>query len=408
MELSLDQLEFLRSPEAAELLAMNLPDDPLAAVARLRKRCDADRAGAVAELRRLRERAAERFPPELARRLLATDKLLQQASSYRLATWKAGRLSAIAAERGTGEVVDLCCGLGGDAMALANTALSVRGVDAAPEAVLCAAHNAEAAGVAARCRFELADATESALDAAAVVHVDPDRRAEGRRSVALADGSPGEGFLRRLIHRTGAGAMKLSPGLSPFDLDDLAADRLEYVSERGVCKQLIAWWGGRADGPRRVATEVFGSFEAPESVTLPAGAADYAPLGEPGEWLIEPGPAVLAAEAVDDLAAAEGLWRIEPGLPWLFGDAPTRTPLAHCFRVLADVPGREKDIARALRRLDAGAVEVKPRGLRLDTDALQRRFRGRGRRRLAVLWCRLGPRRRAFVCERSGENAEAQ
>jgi hypothetical protein len=77
---------------------------------------------------------------------------------------------------------------------------------------------------------------------------------------------------------------------------------------------------------------------------------------------------------------------------------PTR--LARHFRILADLPGREADVARALREHDAGAVEIKPRGLRLDTDALQRRLRGRGDRTLTVLWCKLGHKQRAFVAER--------
>jgi len=117
--------------------------------------------------------------------------------------------------------------------------------------------------------------------------------------------------------------------------------------------------------------------------------------------LIEPNPAVLAARGADDLAAAEGLWRIDRGLDWLFGDGPVATPLARSFRVLDAVAGRERDIARALRRLDAGRVEIKTRGLKLNTDVLQRRLRGRGSQNLAVLFCRLGQHQRAFLCQRA-------
>lgn len=64
---------------------------------------------------------------------------------------------------------------------------------------------------------------------------------------------------------------------------------------------------------------------------------------------------------VHDLAAAHGLWRVAG------------------FEVLADVPGRNCDIARAVRNLDGGTVEIKPHGLKMDTDRLQRQIRGRGK-----------------------------
>ena len=409
MPLTLDQLEFLRTPAAEELLAMELPGDPLRAVVALRKRCEPDQAAAVETLRGLRHRAhaSGRFPGELAARLLATDALLQQASSFRLAVYKGGRLAELARQVGCadGEILDLCCGLGADAVGMARAALRVRGVDVAPEAVVCARHNAAAAGVAERCRFDVADAAAVELPAAGVVHVDPDRRAAGKRSVHLSDGSPGEAFLRALPNRTRAGAMKLSPAIEWTELTDLPVDELEYVSERGVCKQLLAWWGTPgpvgSDRPRRRATVVGGEIDRPRVASLAAGEAPYADIAAPGEWLIEPDPALIAAQAVDDLAAAEGLWRLAAGLVWLSGGAPVDTPLAHSFRVLADVPGREREVARALRKLDAGRVEIKPRGVKLDTDALQRRLRGRGRRPVAVLWGRLGQKQRAFLCERA-------
>jgi SAM-dependent methyltransferase len=402
MSLTLDQLEYLRTDAAADLLAMELSDDPLHAILTLRKRCGPDEAAAVAELRELRTRAQRggRFPQSFARQMLATDKLLQQASSFRLAVWKGRRF----AERfgGDAEVIDLCCGFGADAIGLAAAGLSVRGVDVSAEAVVCAAHNAAAAGVGDRCRFEVADATRLDLPASAVVHIDPDRRASGRRSVELADHRPGEAMLRELARTAAAGAMKLSAALPHREAEELPVGELEYVSESGTCRQLVAWWSRQRAPrpPRRRATVVWGPPEAPESASLAAGQAPRAATRPPGEWLIEPDPAVLAAGGVDDLAAAEGLWRIDRALVWLFADRPIASPLAHCFHILDAVPGRQRDVARAVRRLRGGIVEVKPRGVKLDTDALQRHLRGRGSRPLAVLWYRVGEHQRAFICER--------
>jgi len=403
MALDAEQLAFLAGPDGRRLLALPLPGDPLAAAERLRKHCAPDQAAAVATTRALRRRAeaGRRFPPELARELLATDKLLQQASSMRLAAYKGRQLAQLAAGR---TVLDLCCGLGADTIGLALAGATVCGYDRSREAIVCAAHNAAVAGVADRCTFAAADVTALEVPPDAVVYADPDRRPDGRRTVHLADYQPGEAFLRALPGRTAAGAMKLSPALDTSELGPMPGVTREYLSEDGVCKQLVLWWPSPGTDDEPVpscrATVVFGEMLDPQSESIPAGLAPPAPLDEPGEWLIEPDPAVIAAGAVDDLAAREGLWRIDARLAWLFGRGPVAGALARNFRILRSVPGRERDVARAVAELGGGTVEVKPRGLQLDTDRMQRRIRGRGRRPLAVLWCRLGSRHRAFVCQR--------
>ena len=399
---------------------MALPSDPLAAQKVLRSRCETGQAAAVATLRRLRARAVGKFPDRLAERLLATDTLLQQASSLRLGVYVGRRLKVLAERTGGGAAAwDLCCGLGADGIGLAMAGLDVCMVDRDAKALLCAEHNAAAAGVGDRCGTRAADVTQLTLPGDAVVHVDPDRRATGRRGIRLTDCRPGAEFLRPLVEGTRAGAIKLSPMVPADEVRDWPDVGVEYVSEHGVCKQMVVWWPGSAaaeavgeDGGRRWATVVCGAADDPQSVSIFGGLALAAVREEPGGWLIEPDAAVIAAHAVDDLAAAEGLWRIEPGLVWLFGDRPVRSPLARSFRVLRVVPGREKTVRRALAELGGGVVEVKPRGVRMDTDVMQRRLRGKGKRRLVVLWGRVGRAERAFLAEpvtgQSSSNRESE
>jgi len=395
--LTLGQLAFLASAPGRELLSAALPDDPLAAQTALRRRCSKTEAAAVAEMRRLRSRAqaSGRFTPEFARGMLATDVLLQQASSYRLAMYVGRHLANLAAG---GEVLDLCCGLGMDAIGTALGGAKVRAVDIDERAVFCAAHNARLGGAERRCTFETADVTAIDLPADAVVHVDPDRRAAGRRTVLLADYAPEARFLRSLITRTRAGMMKLSPALGRDALADWPDVETEYISEHHVCRQLVLHWGrGRAG---RKATVVSGSMAAPQAESIEADPSAVARIAEPTDWLIEPDPAVIAAGAVDTLAARQGLHRVGAAMAWLFGRRPVASPLVRSYHVLAQVPGRESTIKRALRDLSAGRVTVKPRGLKLDTDKLQRRFSSRkGTRDLVVLWCRLARREEAYIAE---------
>ena len=403
MSLTLSQLEFCRSLAGEALAAAPLPSDRLTALEQLRRTCEPAQAAAVMAIRELRHRARQdgKFPGAWADRLLATEPLLQQASSIRLAVYVGRRLARAA---GDGAVWDLCCGLGADALGIAAAGGSVRAVDRSAEAICCARHNAVAAGLADRCAFDVADVSALDLQAGAVVHIDPDRRASGRRVAGLARCEPDERFLRALPSRTAAGAMKLSPSLAVGEVAGWERVAVEHVSEGGVCKQLLVWWGDPAVAPRR-ATVVEGDPLDPRATSLDVGLAPPAPVDQAGDIILEPDAAVIAGGGTDDLAAhlaAAGVpaWRLAPGLDWLTAAATADTPLARCFRVLAAVPGRETDVAAAVRSLDGGLVEVKPRGLKLDTDALQVRLRGGGTRPLVVLWGALGARQRAFIAER--------
>ncbi len=391
--MDLDALRFLASPRGREAMETPLPGDPLAAVERLRKLIGPERAPAAMELRKVRERAAEKFPPGLAQSLLGVDVLIQQASSLPMARYAAWRLIE---RTGASDVWDLCCGLGADAIGAALEGLRVRAVDRDETAAFCAEANAELAGVGERVTVRRADATGLSLPRGAVVHIDPDRRATGRRVVAPADYEPPEAFLRELIDRTAGGAMKLSPALDRRALPDWPVD-LEYLSAGGTCRQLLAHWPGI--GARRATVVRRGECWEGVAASLEADPSVAAPIGEPGAILVEPDPAVPAAGATDALAARFGLRRIDPALDWLFGERPVATPLARCYRVFREVPGRLRDLRGALAELDAGTVIVKPRGLRLDTDALQKRLAGPGGRKIVALWCRTGRRQRCFLAE---------
>ncbi|MCE5328282.1 MAG: methyltransferase domain-containing protein [Planctomycetaceae bacterium] len=397
MSLDLEQLRFLATPLGRELLALDLPGDELAAQRALRKRCDAREAVAVVVLKALRRRAraSGKFPPELADNLLATDTLLQQASSIRLARYVGGRLAPIAGES---PIVDLCCGIGGDAIGMAQAGARVVGYDRSDVAILCAQSNAAAAGVGEHCTFHRDDVMSVEIDPAAVVHLDPDRRATGHRAVQMEDYDPPPAFLRRLVETTRAGAIKLSPMLEWQTLGFWKGASLEYVSEGGTCRQLVLWWGEAAREQLVSATVVYGKDAAPQAATLGAVEAPKR-IGPLGAFLVEPDAAVIAADAVDTLAQQHGLWRIDHRVVWLFGDRPADTPLARSYRILQEAPGRREDVKKAINALGGGLVVIKPRGLHVDTDRMQKTLRGKGDRPLVVFWYRLGDQQKVLIGE---------
>ncbi len=148
-----------------------------ATMARLRRLFAADLTSAALTLADLRARARERFSRAAAMFFDGADAL-EQASGEAVAAHKAGRFA------GAGTVVDLCCGVGGDAVMIAGKAGRVVGVDRSRGRLLCLRANAEAYGVGRQVLAVAADA-EGWAGKGDACHVDPPRRDErGRRQLA--------------------------------------------------------------------------------------------------------------------------------------------------------------------------------------------------------------------------------
>ena len=83
-------------------------------------------------------------------------------------------------------------------------------------------------------------------------HLDPDRRADGRRSTHVEWHSPNEETIRTWLDTAPHGAIKLAPA-AVLDADWQGRAELEWISHNRQCRQLVAWFGelGTAAGQRR-------------------------------------------------------------------------------------------------------------------------------------------------------------
>ena len=126
-------------------------------------------------------------------------------------------------------------------------------------------------------------------------------------------------------------------------------------------------------------------------------------VGSPGEYLLDPNPAVTRAGLVEDLAravdaAAGGAAKIDPRIAFLTAERPVRTPFARTLRVLDSAPWNEKRFALRLRELDVGAVDIRRRGLAGDVEAIRRRLKLTGTRRATVVITRVNDKPWGLVC----------
>jgi hypothetical protein len=298
-------------------------------------------------------------------------------------------------------VIDLCCGIGGDAMALREAGLEVVAVDSDPvRAWMC--------GVNADCRGVCAPVEEFAAWNGAWFHLDPPRRTEGAiRVYRLEDLSVGPDVWRGVIShaRSGAsgdrwgGAIKLGPGVDVAEVAAaLGADvplELEYISENGRMSQAVAWVGRLAGSGMVRATAIRGD----RSMSIAGEPGEPAP-GALGAYVIEADDALERAGLLDAAGRVFAARSIAPGLGLLTSEEPAESEWFTSFQVLAHMPWNEKRVRAWLRGHDGGIVEVKTRAGSAQPEALQHSLRGEGGTTHTLFVLRIGRAMEAFITRR--------
>jgi SAM-dependent methyltransferase len=417
----------LLTPQGRELLALladSRPDGSLALGERLRKQYPADLVALAMAQQELRLAAAAKF--SRADQMLFTRAGYEQSSSEAIARHRAARLAGALA-RGAARVADLCCGIGGDLVGLAAVA-QVLAVDRDETHLRLARHNAGVYDEAERVTVVLADVRDIPLAGLAAVFVDPARRSgpgpasAGRASAGPALNDTGRRFraglseppldwCAALAGQVPAVCVKAAPGL-PAGLVPPGWEA-EFIAEGRDLKEAVLWSPalatapvatppGAAPGPRRATVIAPApSGQAPSGqATLVAVPGDQVPLRAPGEYLLDPNPAVTRAGLVEDLARTLGgdAAKIDPLIAFLTLDRPVATPFARTLRVLESAPWNEKQFARRLRDLGIGAVDIRRRGLAGDVDQIRRRLKLAGQDRATLVITRVGDKPWGIIC----------
>lgn len=379
---SLDDVAFLRSERGeralAECGARPLhPDTRIADVAAARD-IAGEHGPAVLETVLLRRRAAAKLAG--AQEWLCTDSALQQASPTPVAAHRARRLAGR-------DVHDVTCSIGADLVELARCAEHCVGSDVDPVRMAMAEHNCVRAGT--RPGLLRADALRPATRDTVVV-ADPARRdSTGRRNSRPADFRPPLDELARTYSGRGL-VVKCAPGIDPSVAP--WAGEVELVSLDGQAREACLYGGGLGEVARRAS--VLRSDGTRWTVT--SAEPDDIPAAEPGEWIVDPDPAVVRSGLVRQFGARHGLWQLDERIAYLTGAAAP--PGMRAFRVLEFGRYNEKSLRQALRRHGAGRVEILVRGLDVDPNTLRRRLKPTGPAELSVVLTRIGRTATAFLC----------
>lgn len=359
-QLTINQLLMLMAPQGRQALAAaaDVAGQPLnpAAIERLRRHFSAEMVTAAIQMVDLRRRAAERFT-RAAGMFFHSHDLLEQATSEPIARHKGCRFA------GLETVTDLCCGAGGDALAIAEHAARVIGLDISPTSLLCLRANAEETGLPGRI-WQVATDITNWTPTADACHIDPPRRDTQGRRFKTSQSADWVELVEQMAHEYKHLSAKLSPAIDPAQVS--WADEIEFISENGTLKQAITWTGCLARH-RRTATVIrsqAGQTRAQETLAsdCPKHTADLGAPLQPGRILHEPDPSVIRAGLLGNLAERLGAALIDPHLPLLSSTVACQpTLLSRPYEVLEVLAWSAKKVKQFLRQRTWHVTDVKTR-----------------------------------------------
>ncbi|MGA5525347.1 THUMP-like domain-containing protein [Streptomyces pseudogriseolus] len=360
----MNDLAPLLTPEGRALLDEVRDTDPaheLAVATRLRRDHPAELVSAALGQARLRQRAVAKFGAEDAARMFFTPNGVEQSTRRSVAAYRAERLRAA----GVRSVADLCCGIGGDAIALARAGIRVLAVDRDPQTAAAARANAEALGLANLIEVREADVTEVDTSGYDAVFVDPARRSSKRGRIfdPEAYSPPLSWAVGTALGASRAAALKIAPGI-PHEAVPAEAEA-EWISDGGDVKEAVLWFG-TAPGTIRATL-------LPGPHTLVSRGLPDPEVRPVGRYLYEPDGAVVRSHLVAEVAETLDGGLIDPTIAYVTTDTLTPTPYATAYEITDRLPFNLKKLKALLREREVGVLTVKKRGSAVEPEELRRK-----------------------------------
>ncbi|MGW1131599.1 THUMP-like domain-containing protein [Streptomyces griseoluteus] len=369
----------LRTDEGRALLDEvrgTAPADELAVATRLRRTHPAGLVSAALGQARLRRRAEAKFGAEDARRMFFTPNGVEQSTRASVAGYRAERMRAL----GVTSVADLCCGIGGDALALARAGIRVLAVDRDPLTAAVARANAEVLGLADLIEVREADVTGVDTAGYDAVFVDPARRGGRGRIFDPEAYSPPLSWAVATALAAPRAALKIAPGI-PHEAVPAEAEA-EWISDGGDVKEAVLWFGTGAPGGVR-ATLLPGP-RALEGRGLPDPA-----VRTPGRYLYEPDGAVIRAHLVAEVAEELDGGLLDETIAYITADELRPTPYATAYEITDRMPFNVKKLKALLRERGVGNLTVKKRGSAVEPEELRRKVKPQGPNAATVFMTRV-------------------
>jgi len=212
------------------------------------------------------------------------------------------------------------------------------------------------------------------------VFIDPARREEGRRSIALKAASPDvEASHDLLLRKAQRVCIKASPALEISGLKKLlpALQKILVVSVDRECREILLLLerGYAADGPVKVKAVCLNSDSEEITEVVGSGVADRVVGTAVKEYLYEPDPAIIKARLSAGLAADLGLEFVNKSVDYLTADRKIEAFPGRTFRVVECLPWKPKSFRAFLERHNINGASIQRRDFPLSTAELRKKYR---------------------------------
>jgi SAM-dependent methyltransferase len=361
-------------------------------IADLRRQFGNELADLVVSAAELQKKARKKLGPGL---WWVTTRSLQQATAWQVAqlksSWFGDRL-----------VYDLCCGIGGDAVCLARRGRLVA-VDLDATMVEMASANLIRSGAQSDHAFaSCGDASTIKIPRQSAIHMDPDRRVDGRKS-RPDDYQPSWTQVLEIIAKSECAVVKLAPA-AKFEATGLGDAHRCWISLQGTVREQSLLRGeameraGVTANTRSavaLASDGSASWFCPRSDDLAAARIDAA--AKPLSVMIDPDPSIRAAGLTEKFAQQHNFKLLGSPSGFLTCEDPESiTSAAGLMAVMGRVTWSgacdDRKLRREFRRLDVYPERVKVRGTDHDPAALAKRYRKCGDQPVTLWIGRAGDR----------------
>ena len=361
-----------------------------------KKSLDEDQIEDILEQVHLQVKGKLKFPR--ANLMKFTKSGLAQASSKYLAEYRTWKMKSNLKEINSS--LDICCGLGGDAIAMA-LRWKVFAVDIDNEIIQIAKHNLKAYGLEDNVSFIQGDITKLVKDNKFIERVkdidciffDPSRRHEDKRTVKIEEYAPPLSFVEELQKLSPNICVKISPGT---DLDRIKYDcDIEVVSYKGEVKEIMLWFGNLKNNLNKnqiLATKL------PEKITVTKEKGLNISLSDTKKYLYEPDPAFIKAHLIEDLAKKFELNLINRKIAYLTGNNNIDTPFLKKYIVKKVLDINYEEINKTLSELNLGKIDFKSRGVNVNLRNIHKKIKGTGKYKGLVIFTKIKEDNKAILC----------
>jgi hypothetical protein len=133
-----------------------------------------------------------------------------------------------------------------------------------------------------------------------------------------------------------------------------------------------------------------------DAPALGEGGVEVRPVGA---YLYEPDGAVIRAGLVTAVAAGVEGGLVDEHIAYVTSDGSFRTPFARGYRVVEELPYREKPLKAALHERGIGRLTIKKRGVQVVPEELRKRLSLKGDNEATLVMTRVAGHGTALLVE---------